>query len=162
MLSALNHVSSLPDFHTEPQIELRKSVKGCRNLPGHLDINQDPLPKRESIKEYLVNDFNNRHKLIDGVASWIVDTGCASSCSHDKRDFTQMFQLPKPIILKGVTGDKECTQRGIIRIQYINHNADLVKIETPGYYSPDQSVQRFSLQAHWCSVSKKKGTLLMS
>ena len=94
LLSALNRVSSLPDFHTGPQIELRKSVKNYQNFLGHLDVQQVSPSKREPIKEYLINDFNNHHKLIEGVSSWIVDTGCACSCSHDKRDFTQMFQLP--------------------------------------------------------------------
>ena len=59
-----------------------------------------------------------------------------------------------------MTGDKECTQGGIIKIQCINQSGDVVNIETPDYYNPDQSVRLFSPQAHWTYVSKKKGSML--
>ena len=148
LLGVLNHASLLPDFHTGHQIELRKSVRGCCNFLGHLNVNQVPPNKREPIKEYLINDFQNRNNLIDGVVSWIVDTGFACSCSHDKQDFKEIIKFPKPIILKGVTGDRECTKGGLINIQYINENGDVINIETPGYYNPDQTVRLFSAQAH--------------
>ena len=162
LLGVLNYVSSLPDFHTGHQIELRKSVRGCHNFVGHSNVNQVPLNKREPFKEYLINDFQNRKNLTDGVVSWIVDTGCDCSCSHDKQDFKEIIKLPKLIILKGVTGDREFTRGGIIRIQFINKNGDVINIETLGHYNPDQTVRLFSPQAHWAYVSKHKGSMLLS
>ena len=92
----------------------------------------------------------------------IVDTGCSCACSPHKEDFESLKTLKAPITIKGVAGEAQCTQAGIICVQTINAKGDIVTLRTPGYYNPHQSVRLFSPQAHFWLMPKKKGSLSVS
>ena len=82
--------------------------------------------------------------------------------SAHKRDFESLQQLPKPIILKGVTGEQECTMGGMLSLKSVNSKGAIVEMQTPGHYNPHQEVQLFSPQAHFHFVCERKGAFMMS
>ena len=160
LLSALARVSKIPSIHNGQSFNLRQSLRKHRTFHGTLDVKR--VSNLDPVKDFLLNEFNDKYNLIKGVHTFIVDSGCGCSCSPDKKDFKSLKPLPKPIILKGVTGEQECTMGGMLSLKSINSKGDIVEIQTPGYYNPHQSVRLFSPQAHFHFVCKRKGVFMMS
>ena len=97
-----------------------------------------------------------------GSFTYIVDTGCSFSCTPDINDFASVVDIKEPIILKGVTGDIECTKGGTIKLETIDNKGEIMTIMTPGYYNLSQGVRLFSPQAHFWMELQKKGEFSMS
>ena len=162
VLSSLAKVHSLPTISMGKDIALRHLLRKHVNHLGHLDVQHLPVPKLDSLRDYLVNELTEKHQVIEGAFPYIVDTGCACSCSPVKDDFESLKPLPRPIILKGVTGEQKCTLGGMLRLQCINNKGDVVTLRSPAYYNPEQSVRLFSPQCHFQVMHQKKGSLLFS
>ena len=160
LLSALNQAHSIPTIHHGYDIDLRNKLKKHRNFMGHLNVKH--VPDIGPVEDYLVNDLHNKTNLVDGAFTFIVDTGCACSCSPFEADFEYLNTLDQPITLKGVTGEQVCTQGGMLKVQCINSKGDIVTLRTPAYHNPHQTVRLFSPQAHFSVMSKKEGSMFLS
>lgn len=64
--------------------------------------------------------------------------------------------------MKGVTGDVVCEYGGMINVQVIKANGDIVRLRTPSYYNPHQHVRLFSPQYHFSLMPKQQGSLTLS
>ena len=162
ILSTLARIQSLPHINIGQETVLKQQLKTHVNVMGHLNAKQLPVPTLTPLQDYLKNDIHNKHDFIEGAFTYIVDTGCACSCSPYKEDFETLEDLPQPITLKGVTGEQVCSQGGIIKLQCINTKGDIVTIRTPGYHNPHQTVRLFSPQCHFLMMGNKKGRLLFT
>ena len=150
---------------TTSEFEVHWSMKTHRTCHGAIDtkkLGKLDLPTMSSLNKYLKDEFNDKMDLIKGCFYFIVDSGCACSCSPFKEDFTDLQPLKRPIILKGVTGDITCHYGGTIRVETINSKGNISVLETPGYYNPEQSVRLFSPQSHFWLTPKHEGLLCLS
>ena len=95
---------------------------------GHSNAKHLPVPELQSLKDYLMNDLKTKHQVLEGAFPYIVDTRCACSCSPVKEDFESLHKLTKPIVLKGVTGEQQCTHGGTLKVECINTNGDVVTL----------------------------------
>ena len=75
------------------------------------------IPDLALVKDYLINSLLNKNDLVKDCFQYIVDSGCAATCSPYEKDFVYLLPLKKPIVLKGVTGEQECSHGGITNIR---------------------------------------------
>ena len=162
VLSTIAKVHSLPTISMGRDWKLRKTLHKHVNFMGHLDVHHLPVPKLAPLQEYLMNEFQEKHTILEGAFPYIVDTGCACSCSPAKEDFETLDKLKTPITLKGVTGDQQCTHGGMLKLQCINEKGDVVTLRTPAYHNPHQTVRLFSPQCHFQMMHQKRGSMLLS
>ena len=162
VLNALGTVLTLPTISMGKDMALHNQLRKHVNYMGHLNVKNLSVPQLASLQEYLVNDLHASHDILEGAFPFIVDTGCACSCSPHKEDFEWLKPLPTPIILKGVTGEQKCTHGGSLKLQCINENGDVVTLRTPAYHNPHQHVRLFSPQCHFKVMLHHKGSLLFS
>ena len=151
---------SLPNLMTTSEFEVHRSMKLHRTCHGAVDtkrLGKLDIPTMSSLNKYLKDEFNDKMNLIKGCFYFIVDSGCACSCSPFKEDFIDLKPLKRPIILKGVTGDITCHYGGTIWVETVNSKGNISVLETPGYCNPEQSVRLFSPQSHFWLTPKREG-----
>ena len=114
------------------------------------------------LRAHLKEAFAAKMEFIQGCFHFLVDSGCACSCSPFKEDFVKLQKLKRPLPLKGVTGDVVCHHGGTIRVETINSKGHVSVLETPDYCNPEQSVRLFSPQSHFWLTPKKEGLFCLS
>ena len=77
-------------------MHLRKQLKPHVNFAGNLNTSTLSPPKLKLLKDYLVNEINDKTQLVDGAFTFIVDSGCACSCSPYPEDFEFLKDHPQP------------------------------------------------------------------
>ena len=148
LLAALGRLNSLPGIWTSSAYALKTTLQSHCSYLGMLDAcTVCNTPAISPLQDYLANDFKLKSKMLPGCLHFIVNTGCSISCSPDHKDFESIQPLAKPITMKGVTGDVVCEYGGMINVQVIKANGDIVRLCTPGYYNPHQHVHLFSPQS---------------
>ena len=127
-------------------------MKRHRAYHGAIDTSQpglSSLPTMATVKEYLNTELVDKFDLIKDCFFFLVDSGCSYSCSPHKEDFKALHKLPKPVQLKGITGDILCEYGGTMCFETINDKGNICVLETPAYWNPNQTVHLFSPQAHF-------------
>ena len=163
MLVALSKLHQVPTLATGPEKHLHLPLKPHRTFNDMMDsrrLLQAKVPFLSQTQECLTEECTN--SLMPGCFPWIVDTGCTCCCTPHKEDFAHLQKSEHPVTMEGVTGTSKCEFGGLITIQTIDANGEVVTIQTPGHCNPEQKVQLFSPQAHFWRQTKKAGHLLVS
>ena len=77
LLAAIGKVHALPTFHTTSEHQVHQQMKSHRSYLGLVDtktVLHMPVPKMDTLKNYLNTDFVAKDSLIEGCFSYIVDT----------------------------------------------------------------------------------------
>ena len=143
----MGQLNSLPRLWTSNAYALKTQMKPHWSFLGCLDTQsmlRHQSPDIEPLRDYLANDFQLKDSFLPGCLHYIVDTGCSISCSPDKRDFESLLPLANPVEMSGVTGKFTCNLGGVIRMQVVKANGDIVTLCSPGLCNPHQTVCLFS------------------
>jgi hypothetical protein len=72
------------------------------------------------LRDYYSIMFDDHYNVIEGSFHFIVDTGCSTSASPHKEDFSKLWELPRPITLHGITENSSVTHGGALEFLCIN------------------------------------------
>ena len=116
---------------TTTVVQVHQSMKSHRAFHGAVDtrhLGKLDLPTLSPSNKHLKDDFTIKMEFMDGCFHFLVDSGCACSCSPFKEDFVNL------------TGDVICHCGGMICVEMFNSKGHISVLETPGHSNPEQSV----------------------
>ena len=110
-----------------------------------------------SITDHIGIQLDSAFEFLDGAFHVIVDSGCSTSATLFKEDFSCLHQLLRPIKMHEIAGNSSVTHGGTMKFQCIDAEGEVVTVKTFAYYNPTQKVRLFSPQAHFAAKPQKEG-----
>ena len=129
---------------------LRKYKRDGRLLTS--SISEVDRTRLRSIIDDLPVAFLGQQK---GGFDLLFDTGCSHTTSGFKEDFVEgtLSDLQYPVQMSGIGGNVTVNQRGVVRYEVIDDDADIQVLLTHAYYTPAVQCRLFSPQAYLAEQS---------
>jgi len=155
----------MPTFSLRSTNKLRKRLHKYSDVHGYLQTHKlKPEGADLDLLRHVLAEEPSGLLSVDDSTLLVIDCGASNTTTYDENDFKpetlQLYKEGEKSPIQGIAGTLPIRGQGIISLQVIGTNGEVVDIETKAYYIPELKTKLFSPQAYFNERNDKSELII--